>query len=340
MVKEKLSTKTGNPEYVPYAMTEEIVVDMFPVEKEARIPTMDKPLIIESACPGWQIGGARFPAIPISIADQIKEQVESVKAGAVIVHVHARDPKTGEAQMNHKLLAEVLDGIFDKAGDCITFTHSWYPVPNSEVDCIIGTEELIKLGDGNKYVQGSLMVPVGYRVREQSSYVSARGLIAGIKWMEAHQVKPVYQLMDTYSHLNFKRYLFDQGVATWKPHIMNIQIGKHEAHAVNQDPWSYLQLITSMNMIKGNIPQSIIGVYPGGRNWLPIVTMAILTGADVVRVGIEDCYWLYPHKDEVIKKNSDVVKMTVEIARILGRRVVTDANEARKILGIKLTSKR
>ncbi len=39
----------------PYAMTEDIVTDMFPVEKEPRIPTMDKPLIIESACPGWQL---------------------------------------------------------------------------------------------------------------------------------------------------------------------------------------------------------------------------------------------------------------------------------------------
>ena len=330
---------SGNRDLKEYRITEGISKFMFPVESEERISTMDKPLIIESACPGWQIGGARFPAIPITIADQIKEQVESVEAGAVIAHVHARDPKTGEAQMNHKLLAQVLDGIFDKAGDCITFTHSWYPVPNAEVDCIIGTEELIRLGNGNKYVQGSLMVPVGYRVREQSSYVSARGLIEGIKWMEAHHVKPIYQLMDTYSHLNFKRYLFDQGVATWKPNVMNIQIGKHEAHAVNQDPWSYLQLITSMNMIKANIPENLIGIYPGGRNWLPIITLGIIMGADIIRVGIEDCYWMYPHKDEIIKKNSDVVKMTVEIANLMGRRVVTDVAEARNILGIKLTSK-
>jgi hypothetical protein len=33
------------------------------------------------------------------------------------------------------------------------------------------------------------------------------------------------------------------------------------------------------------------------------------------------------------------VKMTVDIANILGRRVVTRADEARRILGIKLTSK-
>jgi DNA-binding transcriptional regulator YhcF (GntR family) len=44
-------------------------------------------------------------------------------------------------------------------------------------------------------------------------------------------------------------------------------------------------------------------------------------------------------QDEIIKKHSDVVKMTVELAQRHGRRVVTNAEEARKILGMKLTSK-
>ena len=336
---ENPKLSTVGAKYVPYAMTKDIVTDMFPVEMEPKIPTMDKPLIIESACPGFQIGGERFPAVPITIKDQVRAQVESLKAGAVIAHVHARDPKTGEAQMNHKLLAQVLDGIFSEVGDAITFTHSWYPVPNGEVDCIIGTQELLELGKGNKYVQGSLLVPVGYRVREQNSYVGVKGTVEGIKWLEAHKVKPVYQLIDTFSHLGFKRYIFDQGIARMEPPIMNIQIGKHEAAAINQDPWSYLQLITSMNMIKQNLPSSLIGIYPGGRNWLPMVVMGILLGADLIRVGIEDCYWMYPHRDEIIRENSDVVKMTVEIANLLGRRVVTDVAEARKILGIELTSK-
>jgi 3-keto-5-aminohexanoate cleavage enzyme len=330
---------TKGPKYVPYSMTRDIVTDMFPVELEPKIPTMDRPLMIESACPGFQIGGERYPAVPITIADQVREQAESLRAGAVIAHVHARDPITGEAQMDHNLLAQVLDGIFSEVGDRIVFTHSWYPVPNSEVDCIIGTEELLKLGNGNKYVQGSLLVPVGYRVRENSSYVGVKGTIEGIRWLEAHKVKPVYQLIDTYSHLSFKRHVFDKDIARWTPHIMNIQIGKHEATASNQDPWSHLQLITSINTVRQNIPGAVIGVYPGGRNWLPMVVTGIMLGADIVRVGIEDCYWLYPHKDEIIRKNSDVIKLTVEIATLLGRRVVTDPAEARKILGMELTSK-
>jgi 3-keto-5-aminohexanoate cleavage enzyme len=328
---------TSDSAPVGYEINPDAVNFMFPVEHEPKIPTMDKPLIIESACPGFQMGGERYPAVPIAIKDQIREQVDSVRAGAVMVHVHPRDPKTGNAVMNHRLLKEVLDGVFDEVGDFITMTHSWYGVPNSNFDFITGTRELLELGQGNKYVQGSLIVPIGYRKAPTKSYASAESTIEGIKWYEAQGIKPIYQNFDTYSHLAFKRFLIDTGVSTWKPYIMNVQMGKHEAHAINKDPWSYLQLMTNVNLIKENIPGCMIGIYPGGRNWLPMVTLGIIMGADIVRVGIEDCYWMYPHRDELIKKNSDVVKLTADLARMHGRRVVTDAGEARKILGMKLT---
>jgi 3-keto-5-aminohexanoate cleavage enzyme len=324
---------------VSYEITKDAVNYMFPVEYEPRIATMDKPVIIESACPGFQMAGERFPAVPITIKDQIKEQVDSVKAGAVLVHVHPRDPKTGNAGMNHPLLKQILDGIFDEVGDVITMTHSWYGVRNADFDFITGTEELLSLGDGNKYVQGSLIVPIGYRTTPTASFASAESTIKGIAWYEAHHIKPVYQNFDTYSHLAFKRFLIDAGVSNWTPYIMNIQIGKHEAHAINKDPWSYMQLITNMSLMRENIPGAVLGIYPGGRNWLPMVTMGIVMGADIIRVGIEDCYWMYPHRDELIKKNSDVVKMAVDLANLHGRRVVTDAKEARELLGMKLTSK-
>ena len=97
-MKKKMIEKAVSSAF--FTMADATATDMFPVEMEPRIPTMDKPLIIESACPGFQIGGARFPAVPVSLKAQIKEQAESLKAGAIIAHVHARDPKTGKAQMN------------------------------------------------------------------------------------------------------------------------------------------------------------------------------------------------------------------------------------------------
>jgi hypothetical protein len=67
--------------------------------------------------------------------------------------------------------------------------------------------------------------------------------------------------------------------------------------------------------------------------------MGIMMGVDTVQCGIEDAYWRWPHHDELIPKASESVKWIVEVANILGRRVVTDPNEARKLCGMKLTSK-
>lgn len=311
----------------------------FPIEKEPKISTLEKPLIIESACPGWQPGGARFPAVPCSIEDQVKEISDSVKAGAAVVHVHPRNPQTCRSEMSPKLLKQVLDGVFDIVGDCVTLVHSWYPGPGGEIDYIGHTEELLELGKGNKYVQGSVVLPMGRYAETIKSYFGEQGTVKGIRWLEANRVKPVYMLYDSHAHWHLKQLVFDEGVSTWKPYIMNVNFGKHDSHAVQEDPWSYLQVITNVNLVKATIPESIIGVYPGGRNWLPVLNMGILMGATLVRVGIEDCYWMYPHKDEIIGKNSDTVKVAVEMARLLGRRVVTDPNEARKILGLELTSK-
>lgn len=328
------------PKSTPFALTTEMVVDKFPVETEPLIGTMDRPLIIESACPGFQKGGARYPAIPISLEDQIQAQVDSIKAGAVIAHVHPRDPNTGEAQMNHRLLAQVLDGIFAGAGDFITYTHSWSPVPNAPGEGISGTAELLELGGGNKYCQASLLVPIGHSTTGtgKPSLVTEQATIDAIKWMNGHDVKPVYQLFDTYTHLDFKRRVFDRGMDTSRPYALNIQLGKHDATATSQDPWSHMQIISSIYAVRQSIPDCLVGIYPGGRNWLPMATMGILLGADIIRVGVEDCYWMYPHRDEIIESHVEVVTMFVDLARKLGRRIVTDAEEARRILGIKLTS--
>lgn len=308
----------------------------FPVHTEPKIPTLDQPVIIESACPGWQVGGDRFPAVPISIEDQVNEIVDSIKAGAVAVHIHPRNPETGNAKVDPHLLAKVMDPIFDQVGDCVTLNHTW--TASEEADYISETETLLEMGKGNKYCQGSVVLPVGF-LSSTGAYHTGKSVYEGIQWLEKNDIKPIYQLYDTYVIWWLQQNVLSKNLSNWKPYVFNLHLGKHHSHAIHADPWAHLQLITNFNIVKQTAPDSVIGVYPGGRNWLPTLTMGLLLGAQLVRVGVEDCYWLYPHKDELIRKNSDVVKMAVDLCNILGRRVVTDAKEAREILGMKLTSR-
>ncbi len=159
----------------------------------------------------------------------------------------------------------------------------------------------------------------------------------GIPYLEANHVKPIYQLYNPYSLTRLKHVLIDSGLSKDTPYVLNLHMGKHDSYTIHNDPWAALQVITSIHMVRDTIPNSVIGLYAGGRNWLPVTVLAILLGVDIVRVGAEDCYWIYPHKDDVIQRNVDMVRKIATIARELGREVASPA-EARRILGITLTS--
>lgn len=313
----------------------EVMSQRFPVDREPQITTMAPPVIIETACPGWQAGGKRYPAVPLTIEDQAKELVDSVKAGAAAIHVHPRNPVTGNAVIDPRQLQRVLDPVFDQV-DCVTLSHTW--TPKTDVDYITETAELLELGKGNKYCQGSVVLPIDY-IGYKRGHHSEMSIVEGVPWLEKHGVKPIYQLYDTHAIWSLRQRVFDPGHSTWTPYILNVHLGKHHSHSVHEDPWSLQQLITNYNIVKQTVAgEKIVGVYPGGRNWLPMLVLGLLLGSQLVRVGIEDAYWVYPHKNEVIQKNSDMVKLVVTIATSLGRRVVTDAKEARQILGMTLTS--
>lgn len=342
-------------------LTEEYVADakrrleMHPIEFDEKITTLDKPLIIESACPGWQSthwgpsglyrvepkgyeeGGVRYAAIPVSIEDQVNTDLESVKAGAAALHHHPRDPNSGIAKsltpQHVPLMHEVYEKIF-KLTDAITLEHTWKWGPDRSADYISETDQLIELGHGNRYCQGAVVLwPPGNTY--PPNYMKT--VQEGIKFMEANHVKPIHKLRSSYNVREMQRVLLDTGVMTQKPFILVHDMGHPYGWPMDMDPWMPIDLIASIMQTKQRIPDSIIGVYSGGRNWLPITYTAILAGVDLVRAGIEDTYWMYPHKDEIVQSNVECIKKVVDFCNLIGRRVAT-VDEARQIMGIKLTS--
>lgn len=330
----------------------------FPIDLEPRIPTMDKKLIIECATtgpsvrfwgpreiypfepPGYKEGGIRYPAIPCTMEEQVDTIVDSVKEGAAAIHHHAIDPERGyrtEKAYDPKLNAEIFDRVYEKI-DMITLQDTFDRF-GAEVDWIKKTKKLLEMGNGNKYCQGSVVLVGWGRYEPGDFHVSEKSLIEGIPFLEEHNVKPVYQLYNPISLMRLKDILIDPGLSRMKPYILNLHMGKHDSYTIHKDPWAALQLIASFHMVKETIPDSVMGVYAGGRNWLPITVLGIMLGAQIVRVGAEDCYWVYPHKDDVIQRNADMVRKVATIARELGREIAT-SEEAREILGIKLTSPR
>lgn len=334
---------------------EEILVriaEKHPIELEEKLETLARPVVFECACPGWQPrmwppsraypvkkppgygeGGVRYPAVPCTIEDQAREQVLAVKAGAAALHIHPRDPKDCMATNDLHFLAQVYDRIFAEV-DAITIQHTWKPIADGTIDYIEDAKAMVELGKGNRYCQGAVVL-----WPPANSYPSqyARSVQEAVRFMEDHNIKPIHKLRSSYHVRQMKRVLVDTQVITKEPLVLVHDMGHPFGWPMDMDPWMPLDLITSIVQTKQRMPGSVIGVFSGGRNWMPITMTAILAGVDFIRVGIEDVYWMYPHRDEVIENNMACVRKIIDFCALIGRRIA-GVDEARQILGITRTS--
>jgi len=153
-----------------------------------------------------------------------------------------------------------------------------------------------------------------------------------VQYLQENDIKPEFMNHNWEGIQNVTEWLIKPGILE-KPYLMSMGPGMHNAAATYPDPWGFMYLLGMMKMMPDD---SLLSLSAGGRNWLALTNFAITMGVDGVRVGMEDHLWMYPHKDELIKKNADATKKIARIARELGRDVATPT-EARAIMGIRST---
>lgn len=327
----------------------------FNAPAQPRTTMMDKKVAIEAAIPGWQPiswyeerGVYGLP--PATFDDQANAIVECVKAGASIIHTHPRDPETGSVAGMHPVgkpesrhaycLMEIMDRAY-KEVDFVCAHHTWWGNPDkgSQADFVSQTKLLLELGKakglGNWYVQSVLIMTEGNFEVGHATF-DVESIQEGVKWMEANGVKPLVEV-ECFAIPRVKQHLIDTGLLK-APFWAVIQEGKHsDDRAFGGDPWTQLEIITSMGLARQALGEdTFLGIAPAGRNWLTMATMALLGGAEMIRVGIEDQFYLYPHKDDISQRASDTTAMVVNLAKALGREVATP-QEVRERVGIKLT---
>jgi 3-keto-5-aminohexanoate cleavage enzyme len=159
-----------------------------------------------------------------------------------------------------------------------------------------------------------------------------------VKYLEDHGVRPEFQGTSYQGIKDVLDWLVNKGLVK-NPPLMNIMMGFHgfcHGSPLGPDPWNYIYMMTMQQTLA---PNAVKGVCAGGRNWFPFVTMAMMLGFDMVRVGMEDTVYLYPHREEKIETSAQAVRKVVAVANELGREIATPA-EARAIMGIDLGSKK
>src|SRR6202007_1074844 len=80
---------------------------------------MQRKVIISCAVTGSADSPGKNPAVPVTPEQIAKSCVDAAKAGAAVVHIHVRDPKTTKPSMDGALYREVVERIRSSGTDVL-----------------------------------------------------------------------------------------------------------------------------------------------------------------------------------------------------------------------------
>jgi uncharacterized protein (DUF849 family) len=156
-------------------------------------------------------------------------------------------------------------------------------------------------------------------------------LQASAEAMESHGCRPHLTVRDTIEIAHAHDILIKPGIVR-KPYSWLIY-PNFDGMAFPDSRAMHTGLQFMVDRIRDIDPDSVIMVGCNGRASIFLCATAMVMGLNV-RVGLEDSFWLYPHRDDICTDNHVAVDRAVQLAKLLGRRPAT-GDDYRKILGLK-----
>lgn len=269
-------------------------------------------LIITVGITGSRITRQQTPHIPITPQEIAQSGIEAWRAGASVLHIHVRDPKTGLGTPEVSIFKEVVDRIQSETDAVLCLTTSGIPGRNlpipDRLQPLALHPELVSFDAGSINMGANVFL----NPLEFLETLAKETLEKGIKpELEVFEVGMVYTCI---------RFL-ERGLL--KPPL-HFQFVLGVLEGMPATPKSLLHL---SEIIPQGSTWSVIGIGPGQ---LPMAMMAMVMGGHV-RVGLEDN--LYYSKGILAKTNAQLVERVVRITKEFGREIATP-QEARRILNL------
>ncbi|MEZ4869675.1 MAG: 3-keto-5-aminohexanoate cleavage protein [Caldilineaceae bacterium] len=291
------------------------------------------PTILTCAVIGSFTTREHNPAAPITPEEIATACLEAAQAGATMVHIHVRDPKTGENSMDLALYREVVERIrASETGVLINLTTGpgarYLPSaanprvadPSSTITTALKRTEHVaalkpdvcSLDFDTMWFGSAAVINAPETVREMAAIIREAG------------VKPELEVFDS-GDIRLATDLLDAGLLD-KPPFFQIVLGVKYGFAANPETLFYAQ-----------------SQLPPGSNWaafgvsrmaFPMVAQSWLLGGHC-RVGMEDTVYL--SQGVLAPNNAALVRKAKGIIEELGGQVATVA-EARAILGLSSNS--
>ncbi len=275
--------------------------------------------------------------LPVTTEQIISEAVAANEAGAAIVHLHARNPKTGQPTGNPELMKQIVEGVKSKCDVIIGITTGGAIGMTLEERLAAVHVCKAELASCNAGSINFCFSPIAEKIKEpmfdweipfvKNTYNvpfvnTFKDIEDYIRIMNENGTKPEFEVYDVGMISNIA-YFIANGFLKG-PVYLQFVLGVMGGLPATVD--NLLFLYNSAKKILGD--NFIWSCAAAGKNQFDIATTAMILGGNV-RVGLEDN--LYISKGVLAKSNSEPVEKVKEIAKLLDRQAASP-EEARKIL--------
>lgn len=247
---------------------------------------------------------------PTTIEEVIEQTSQCIEAGASIVHYHAQGQTVEEwVEDFHRF----IDPLKARHGNDVIFDLSIATRPNFEEEKYLAEADLCELNPVNMSLGGAAqpmkLVQAEFQVEQDNG------------------IRPEIACYEDGDIDRARAWLYDTEIVQkpgWWDLLPSYWVGSTPLY----NEFAMLESMTyQIRQIKFIDPDAVIMLAGCGRPSSYMVAFAIMMGLHI-KVGMEDVYYLYPHRDDIMDDNLKSVQDTVTMARILGRRPAT-ANEVR-----------
>ena len=297
-------------------------------------------IIISCAITGSIHTPSMSPFLPIT-ADQIAQSaIGAAKAGATILHLHARDPGNGHPSSNPDHWAGFLPAIKAGCDAVVNMTTGGSAIMSLDQRLAAPRQFAPEMCSLNMGSMNFALYPMAAKIRDWKNdwerpflettddlvfKNTPRDIAQVLSDMGARGARFEFECYDM-SHLYMLKHFVERG-AVAGPLFLQFVFGVLGGMA--PDPDMLILMKRTADRLFGDSYQ--FSVLAAGRAQIPMATMAA-TMSGHVRVGLEDS--LYLSKGVLAQSNAQQVTLIREIVERLGRVVATPV-EARAMLALK-----
>jgi uncharacterized protein (DUF849 family) len=302
---------------------------------------MANKIIISCAVTGAIHTPSMSPYLPITPEEIARGSIEAAEAGAAIIHLHARDPQTGEPTPDPAVFMRFLPVIKQNVDAVVNITTGGglnMTLDDRLAAPLLAKPEMCSLNMGSMNFNISR---AGDRVKEwkhawEQPYLARTDDhifrntfkdIAGIveRLGKGHGTRFEFECYDV-GHLYNLAYCLEQKIV--EPPLF-VQTIFGILGGIGADQRNLLFMKETADRLFGD--QYVWSVLAAGRHQMAFTTMAGIMGGNV-RVGLEDS--LYIGRGELAKSNAEQVAKIRRILEELSLEIATP-KEAREILKLK-----